>query len=324
MVKTIAIIGVGQIGSRHLQGLTHLSIPSKIFLVDPIEASLDVAIKRYNEIEKNNIHELIKYYEISELPKILDLAIIATSSDIRADVLKLLLKHSKISFLILEKIGFQSESEFEDINILLQKLNIPTWFNCPRRIWSVYKKIKIELMDPLIDIFISGSNIGIGSNLIHFLDLFTYLTENLELSLRLDPNLLHIENSKRMGFIELSGYVNANTINNQCFTLRSYNDGSAPIVVTIQNKYQKFIINESEKQLSIFNYNENWKILNEKISIPYQSELTGIIAEEIFKEETCSLTLYQQSMPLQLDIIKQVRHLLKTKNFEISERVPIT
>ncbi|MDH5645508.1 MAG: dehydrogenase, partial [Candidatus Heimdallarchaeota archaeon] len=86
MVKTIAIIGVGQIGSRHLQGLTHLSIPSKIFLVDPIEASLDVAIKRYNEIEKNNIHELIKYYEISELPKILDLAIIATSSDIRADV----------------------------------------------------------------------------------------------------------------------------------------------------------------------------------------------------------------------------------------------
>ena len=45
----IAIIGAGQLGSRHLQGLAKLQLPCQVHVVDPSPKSLEVARQRFAE-----------------------------------------------------------------------------------------------------------------------------------------------------------------------------------------------------------------------------------------------------------------------------------
>ena len=54
----IAIIGGGNIGSRHLQAVARIDKPLNIFVVDPSVSSRDLAVERFHEIDKSGIHEL--------------------------------------------------------------------------------------------------------------------------------------------------------------------------------------------------------------------------------------------------------------------------
>ena len=52
MIKSIAIIGGGQLGSRHLQGLAMSSKHYRINVVDPNKKALAIAKQRYFEVSK--------------------------------------------------------------------------------------------------------------------------------------------------------------------------------------------------------------------------------------------------------------------------------
>ena len=55
-IKTnIAIIGAGQLGSRHLQGLKKAQAPMNIYVLDANNDSLKICEQRYNEIADNNL-----------------------------------------------------------------------------------------------------------------------------------------------------------------------------------------------------------------------------------------------------------------------------
>lgn len=49
----IAIIGAGQLGSRHLQGLKRAQIPMKIQVVNNALQALEVAEERYEQVDPN-------------------------------------------------------------------------------------------------------------------------------------------------------------------------------------------------------------------------------------------------------------------------------
>ena len=46
-MKTVLVIGAGQLGSRHLQALKLVQNDLSISVVDPFQASLDVAKERF-------------------------------------------------------------------------------------------------------------------------------------------------------------------------------------------------------------------------------------------------------------------------------------
>ena len=47
---SIAVIGAGEVGSRHLQALALLKRPVKIFVVDPSNESLRIAKERFQQV----------------------------------------------------------------------------------------------------------------------------------------------------------------------------------------------------------------------------------------------------------------------------------
>ena len=50
----VAIVGAGQLGSRHLQGLSKVNININISVVDPKKHSLQLARSRFNEMRLND------------------------------------------------------------------------------------------------------------------------------------------------------------------------------------------------------------------------------------------------------------------------------
>ena len=147
----IAIIGAGQLGSRHLQGLAKSSKQYQLYVVDPDEKALSIAKQRYEEVliptNKNNV----SYHQnISDLPEKSEVAIIATTANVRRGIIESLLDKCSIKYLILEKVVFQRSEDFKPIQNLLLEKGVKTWVNCSRRSFSLYKNL-YELQTPYVE-----------------------------------------------------------------------------------------------------------------------------------------------------------------------------
>jgi len=202
----IAIIGAGQLGSRHLQGLARTELAMKISVVDPSLNSLHLAKKRYLEIRSNkNVRQIRFFDSIQDINSDIDIAIIATNADVRKSVIESLLNYVHVGNFILEKVVFQSLEDFQIVIRRFNKNGINAWVNCGRRLWPIFNEIKGELLDKSdITLIISGNNWGMACNTIHMLDIFSYLTGEKDISiLECDLNN-RIYKSKRDGFFELA------------------------------------------------------------------------------------------------------------------------
>jgi|LSQX01.3.fsa_nt_gb hypothetical protein len=280
----VAVIGAGQLGSRHLQGLKGAASPLSITVMDNKKESLQVSKERYETIPAIG-EKIIEYVtSIQELPKELDLVIIATDSRHRAAIIKSLLEYASVRYLVLEKVLFPVLNEFEKIAALLKAKHVRCWVNCPRRMFGSYKQIK-ETIDISKPIYMTNADEdwGLCCNAIHMIDLFLYLTE--EISYTVETRLLNkkIEESKRSGYIEMTGALRIITPNRNELILVSEKNFKGE---------KNFMVENGDNIYGIFEGEGFWYYQNQKhdYAVPYQSQLTGILSDEILKTGGCSLT----------------------------------
>ena len=173
----VSIIGSGQIGSRHLQALAHLQESVRIQLVDPSQSSLEVACQRFHSIYKGDPKRITlqTFNTIKDLDEFQDVAIVSTDAMVRSDAIKELVQIKSIKAMIYEKVLFQTEKEYLEIDSLLKARKIPAWVNCMLRATDFFKKLKTLLDgDKTIHMSVEGADWGLACNGIHFLDLFSF------------------------------------------------------------------------------------------------------------------------------------------------------
>ena len=282
----VAVIGAGQLGSRHLQGLKGAESPLSITVMDNSKESMQASNERYETITAVREKTIEYVTSIQELPKELDLVIIATGSRPRAAIVKSLLEYASVRYLVLEKVLFPVLNEYEEIESVLRAKQVRCWVNCPRRMFGMYKQIK-ETIDISKPIYMTNADEdwGLCCNAIHMIDLFLYLTE--ETSYKVETRLLNkkIEDSKRGGYIEMTGTLRITSPKGNELTLISEKDFKGEKHFMVENGDNMYIIFEGEG---------SWYYQNQKsdYAIPYQSQLTGILSDEILKTGGCSLTPY--------------------------------
>ena len=300
-MRRIALIGAGQLGSRHLQGLAKSDLEISIEVVEPFEGSRNTAKQRFEEIPCNDKIIHIDFFEnISQLSETLDLVIIATNADVRFNIVKELLENKRVINLILEKVLFQKIEEYKEIDNLLLKLNTKCWVNHPRRMFPFYKNLKNELSNSKnINFSVSGGAWGLGCNGLHFLDCFSYLSDQIDIELNgsfLDKELYE---TKRLGFCEFNGMINGK-LNNHTFNINCFEEEASPVQFNITSNKLNILIDESNNWYRISKKENNWKqeIKEEKI-IYFQSELTNILLNDIFSNN-CILPTYNEAMNLHI------------------------
>ena len=290
------IIGAGQLGSRHLQGLLKLTQEQLIYVLDPSQDSLEIAKKRGEEI--NHLHLLNYTSDWNDLPKEIDLVIVATGANVREKVVAQLLEGFKVANLVLEKILFLVFLSYTKVEALVKKTQTPTWVNHPRRMFGHYQQIKKELdkLNEKVVFQVVGGNWGLACNGLHFIDLCAFLTGEKVQEIDLDWVDNKIHESKRAKNIEFTGSLKGRMDNNSSFTITSFDDESSDITITISTNTQRWIVQEGRAQKIVHiakenNYNE----VVSSITADYQSSLTTAIANDIFGSGKCSLPSYEEA-----------------------------
>ncbi|MFX0059061.1 MAG: Gfo/Idh/MocA family oxidoreductase [Candidatus Hodarchaeota archaeon] len=299
-MKKVAVIGAGNIGSRHLQALKSVNVPIEITVVDPNSESLKIAQERYNSMSSGQINHPIKYYNNYELiPTSLDIAIIATYSTNRRKIIEQLYEKSYIKSFILEKILFNKAEDYHYIKNLLDKHKSQAWVNCTRRSFPFYQKIKNWFQNKQIIFVVSGSKWKLMSNLIHFIDYMAYVLNNYSFSIDFNHLDLNLIKSNVPGFFELEGTVKVYFNDGSIGIFNSYPSGEQPVIIDIISDDVRCIINEIEqKTLVNWSKKEGWDEYESKVL--YTSQLTTKFVEDIINNNQCQLTPYNNSMELHL------------------------
>jgi predicted dehydrogenase len=313
----IAIIGAGQLGSRHLQGLKLANLELNIFVMDVNDNSLQIAKERYEQIPENvKTHNLHLCKSIVQLPSEIDLAIIATGSLVRASITRELLEISHVKNIIFEKVLFPALHEYTQIeNLLLQK-NVSAWVNCTRRIFDHYTMLKKILSETKIVFKMTGKDWGLGCNAIHFLDLFVFLSGEKEFSLTMNLDK-EIHQSKRAGYVEFTGTITGTAPNGSTCTISSFKEYEHPACISIQGEQHDILIEEANNKMIING-------VEQTIHTPFQSQLTGKMAEQILLQGKSDLTPFFESAQIHQQFLAPLTVFYNSLTGKNSDYCPIT
>jgi predicted dehydrogenase len=315
--KHILLVGCGSLGSRHLQGIAKIPSPLKISVIEPNQNNVQIAKERLKQISSHN-HTISWFSNSDDIPQS-DLVIVATTSFGRSSLIKKLLKNNHSRFLI-EKIVCQSKEEYESLLVEMETHHSKGWVNTSRRYFPFYKTMKEYFSDTnSIHFSVKSGNIGLGTNAIHFIDLFLWFvnTTNIMLTENLHNDIL--PNKRGKDFVEFAGTITGKTDLNSTISISSTLHGDLPIIVDIQ---------ENEKKLTIDETNQHILECHNLPKIPfhriYQSDLTPNIVSDILKKDQCYLPTLSDSFVLHSELFRIFNnHIQKILNKQ-SPLCPIT
>lgn len=318
-LNNIAIIGAGQLGSRHLQGLKKARVPMNIYVLDASTDSLKVCEQRYKEIADNElIGDIIFTTQWDEIPNSIDIAIVATGSKPRCAIIHELVEKHQCRTLILEKFLFPKLSDYDDISRLFQNDKVRAWVNCSRRYFACYQKLRELLVtDGPLRFILEAKNWGLCCNSIHQIDLFAFLSGANKISFDcsdIDPILYE---SKRAGYIEMTGTIKGKADNGSSIQISSFAEFDGTGKLSIKSQHHNIEIFEGLNKMIIDG-------IKEAMNMSFQSDLTGKYVEDLLSSHSLPLASYEESANLHQQILPHFLHIYNQLKGIDSDLCPIT
>lgn len=287
----IFIAGSGQLGSRYLQGLLKSNLNIETIVFDTKKESLALAKESIiGSFEDKSNHKVHFIEDLKLVPTNLDLAIISTPADSRKDAVQNLTQKSSVSFWILEKVLAQNAQDLTElIQFTLKSKRV--WVNFPRRVFNLYKKLKIQLLpSEKVTMKVQGKSWGLACNALHFIDLLTWLTGESLVSIDTTKlNRLWVP-SKREGYWEIDGNLTGSFSNGSLFELHCNSELSENIQIELIQDSKKWDINEGNGECKC----SNGDIV--KDTLPYQSGFTAEIVDKILLESKSDLPNLEEAV----------------------------
>jgi hypothetical protein len=316
---TVVVSGAGQLGSRHLQGLSTCSLPLDIYVQDPSDISLNTSSERWLEVAAPGAtqHRLYLCRSLAELPRQVDVAIVATPADVRPAIVEGITERSHVNYWILEKVLARSVDALQQIRNSVGSAG-QAWVNTPRRALPWHQAIKASLvLGRPMQLHVDGGEWGLACNSIHFLDMFAWLTgEKLEdcLTDGLDPRWVA---SKRPGNMEVMGRLEA----------RFSGGSSVSLTARTGDVIYDFEFTDGEHVWHMDEVAGNASRSDGLAipgRIPYQSEVTGDLVETLLQTGSCALPTLDQSAHIHSVFLRSLlSHWRRHVNASATE-VPIT
>lgn len=313
----IAIIGVGQLGSRHLQALTTTKLEIDIELVEPYKPMQETARERYEQMPNNPKINSISFFDnISGLSDELDLVVVATTANVRRVVVDELLDSKKVKNIILEKVLFQNYADYDHFTKRFEDLNVNVWVNHPRRLFSFYDQFIPELKKSShVSYHVQGGEWGMACNALHFLDHLQMMQQNNNPQINIDTTMLipEVIESKRQGCYEVYGTLSG-TIGNGSFSLTCSQGKVVPTTISIMSDTLRILVDEYKGFAAVAKKENEWKWEQyEGKIVSFQSELTGIVVDEILSSGHCTLPTYDDASTLHKPFIQEIQIKIETE-----------
>lgn len=309
MEYKILLVGLGNIGIRHLEGILAVKKKLVIYIFDRNEIKyLDIANYLKNKKTK---HTIIYVKNILDL-KTIDLLILATDSLNRLNILEKIIKCTKIKSILLEKVVFLDSTSFNKAIKLIKLHKIKAWVNCIRREVSFYNKLKNNLKKSKFKIHYTGYKWGLASNLIHFIDLFFYfsISKNISYFTKFN-NKKYI--TKRSNYHDIHGLIKIkDSYKNELILEDDIKYKKNLLKIEINNK--KYIIKNNLvylKNLKLNRLNKNNNLDDEKVSV-----ITTRFINKILKKKKINLANLEESYSYHKILFTIVKRYLKKQKIK--------
>lgn len=228
MYKKIILVGAGQLGSRYLQGMAACCSSLDISVFDISASSLNLSRERWKEAGGDQSRHRITWNNSfpSNIGPV-DLAIIATSSQARAQLIQKLAASVSVKYWVIEKVLAQSPNEVQLIQSSLASSR-GAWVNTSRRMMSWHQSLKssFDAQGPFA-VSYSSNFWGLACNAIHYIDLVSWWSDELLENVSTVGLAQDWLPSKRVGYYEITGELKACFSGGSVIRLRSVGTGAA-------------------------------------------------------------------------------------------------
>jgi hypothetical protein len=263
----ILLVGCGNIGSRHTEGLVEMSKIKKIYIYD-IDLTKTLCLKKkFGNNSKIIIIDKLKKMNINFF-----LCVVATTSNNRLKLFIKLNKLYQIKFWLFEKIFLNN---IDEIKIFKKKfLNNKMFINLPLQLMCPFQTIKKKIKKNYINhMELKGGNWNMASNSLHFIQLAKWFVNQQIKKINIS-NKINFFPSKRFGYKEFNNEIIVEFKKNFYLKLQCTKS---------KKKIFKLIINNDQEILYNFK-NNTLKILNKiiKINCEFQSEITKKIFTKLY------------------------------------------
>lgn len=291
-VSNVLVCGAGQLGSRYLQGLASCSAPLRIFVQDPSAQSLEQAEQRWHEAATAGpSHEAVFISTVEALPPTIDVAIVATTANVRPGAVDGIARHSTVRYWVMEKVLAQSGSGLDQL-VARTAGSSGAWVNTPRRMMPWHKEIKSLLgVERPLTLNVNGGAWGLACNAVHFLDLCAWWTDETLIGVKTDHLCPQWFESKRPGFWEVFGTMEARFSGGSQVCMHAQDDAQAP-VLEVHDGLHSWRIEEAAGHASRSDG------IEVRGRMPYQSEMSSTLVESILDAGRCELPTLSESVAL--------------------------
>lgn len=318
MPSSVIVVGVGQIGSRHLQGLARCPRPLQLFVCDPNVESLTRARSRWQEVGGDAAGHTVTFAEnLRTAPPQADLAIVATSAGGRAAIIEGVARQVDVRSWILEKVLAQSEDELARMVATLHG-NPRVWVNIPRRMmaWHAALRRATPRRSPTRAAVVGG-DWGLACNAVHFIDFLAWWTDETLAEVHVDRLEPRWYESKRPGYWEVNGTLVARFSGGSELAL-TCQATAARAVTTLAGPDGCWELHESDKTAT----------RSDGLALPgrveYQSEMSGAVAAEIIETGACRLPAFPEAVELHRVFLRSLLAHWNQHNDRQLTHVPIT
>jgi predicted dehydrogenase len=303
----VAIVGAGSIGFRHFQSLLSMRERLQIDLVDPSLEARARCETEFGSFARNS--RLSTFAKVDDVEHPADAVIVATDSRSRRAVVERFLDKGSRAFL-LEKVLFTRLEDYDAVGAALHRVKARAWVNCPRRSYPGAPKVRDAVRGKTIHYSVIGSGWGMGCNLVHYLDEFSWLTGVHDVALSIGGLEAGTVQAKRPGYIEFLGTITG-TAGPHRFEAACGRDGSGKASVSIRAADLKMTICGHQIVTTV----DGNVAGAEPYPIPHQSESTAVHLKAIMDGLSPDLPGYDESADLhRLVIAALLRHMQLSAN----------
>jgi hypothetical protein len=130
--------------------------------------------------------------------------------------------------------------------------------------------------------------------------------------------------SKRDGYIDFTGTLKGYTSDlKNTVSFNSILSEGVPFTISFQNKHLIYNINETLKKIIIINTVNN-SIEEKDIIVPFQTNLTIKVVEQLLDNGNCELTTYNESQQLHKLLLKEFLDIVNHNNEIKTDICPVT
>ena len=307
----VCLIGCGGVGKRHLEAMLKVKNDINIEVVEPNIENTPTTLVGQN----------INYFsKIEDVSNNIDICLIATTANVRKKVILELVSKKNVKFMILEKVVFQNEKDFDEIIKLFEEKNIKSWVNCHLRAQPIYKELKTQSIisyDTTMT-YEYSDDFTLSSSAIHILDLFSYLCDDYDLEIQDIVTDTELKSSRHSGCIDFNGYMKVKSTNGYELVVKK-RDAHFGEHLTIYHNDLTVRSSEGDDPDNRIGF-----VQDKKIPYVWQSSLTNSYIDDIIEKSDCDLSTLENSAKLHKIMLKSFRNLLKEKyNREVVD-CPIT